>query len=284
MQVLKRSAAGASAAGRSLAPARIASVSRSGVLFRSLPTASVTIAPALSFSTVLPRYVCLAATAEEPTAEDLANSSSIFISNLSWGVDNGALNDHLESSIGGVQRVNVMMRDGRSRGMAIADFDSPAAAQAAVQKLHETELDGRTINVRIATPRAERPPREPRAYGADRGYGSDRPPRREYERREPREPRGDRPQRDPDTQLYVGNLAWSTTWQEVRDAFSEAGHAVAFANVKTTPDGRSRGFAIVAFEDAAAAERAADEMNQAELGGRRMNVRRFTTERPAAAE
>jgi RNA recognition motif-containing protein len=64
----------------------------------------------------------------------------------------------------------------------------------------------------------------------------------------------------------------------VKDAFAEAGHPVAFADVKTSPDGRSRGFAVVAFDDAESAERAAETLNQSDLGGRRINVRRFNVE------
>jgi len=65
--------------------------------------------------------------------------------------------------------------------------------------------------------------------------------------------------------------------QEVRDTFSDNGHPVQFADVKRTPEGRSRGFAIVAMDDAAAAE-AATALDQIELGGRRISVRRFNTE------
>ena len=60
--------------------------------------------------------------------------------------------------------------------------------------------------------------------------------------------------------------------------FTDAGHPVAFADVKKTPEGRSRGFAIVAMEDASSAEAAAEALNQSDLGGRRINVRRFNTE------
>lgn len=228
--------------------------------------------------------VCAAAATEEGTEASYGEqkSNSIFISNLSWGVDSEGLADHLNTTIGGVVRANVMMRDGRSRGMAIADFDSPEAAATAVERLNESEMDGRTLNVRIAEPR---PPRTDRAPRQDR-YGSDggmrREPRNDYgqERRE-REPRreGEQPrsQRDPETLLFVGNLAWATTWQEVRDTFSDNGHPVQFADVKRTPEGRSRGFAIVAMDDAAAAE-AATALDQIELGGRRISVRRFNTE------
>lgn len=62
---------------------------------------------------------------------------SIFISNLPWTVDNGALSDHIGSVSPGVVRADVLMNRGpngpRSRGMAIVDFESPEAARAAVE-------------------------------------------------------------------------------------------------------------------------------------------------------
>ncbi|KAI8465046.1 MAG: hypothetical protein J3K34DRAFT_438211 [Monoraphidium minutum] len=250
---------------------------------------SLTVSSAPAFAPAMPKYVCFSAATEDAMGEevDLSQSPSIFISNLSWGTDNSTLGEHLNSAVGGLVRVNVMMRDGRSRGMAIADFESPEQAQSAVQSLHETDLDGRTINVRIATPRVERPPRERREYGERSAYGERRDNRygepRTYERREraprdDREPREPRAPRDPETLLYVGNLSWSTTWQEVKDVFSEAGHSVAFADVKKGPDGRSRGYAIVAMNDSDSAGKAAEQLNQVELGGRNINVRRFNTE------
>jgi RNA recognition motif-containing protein len=63
--------------------------------------------------------------------------------------------------------------------------------------------------------------------------------------------------------------------------FNEAGHPVAFADVRKTPDGRSRGFAVVALESADAAAAAVEALNEAELGGRRISVRRYTVDRPA---
>lgn len=223
------------------------------------------------------RQMTMMAAAMTDGGVDLSESTSIFVSNLAWGTDNDSLGQYISAEIDGLLRVSVMMRDGRSRGMAIAEFDSPQAAQSAVQKLHETDLDGRTINVRIAEPRpprTDRAPRGDRYGGGEDRYGGERR-ERSFERREPREPREPR---DPDTLLYVGNLSWGTSWQDVKDTFQDAGLSVAFADVKRTPDGKSRGFAIVAMQDPAAAEKAVEELDQRELDGRRMNVRRFSAE------
>jgi RNA recognition motif-containing protein len=72
--------------------------------------------------------------------------------------------------------------------------------------------------------------------------------------------------------------------QDVKDAFADAGVPVVRADVKTTPEGRSRGFAIVEMPDAASAQRAVEEMDQRELGGRSVNVRRFNVDPPGGRE
>lgn len=214
-----------------------------------------------------------------------APSNTIFITNLAWTTDGDALTDHLRSAAGGtVTRVNVLTRNGRSRGMAFVDFESPDEARQAIEALDQTDLDGRTLNVRVADPPRPREERHDgvagggardRAFGArDRGsYGA---PRERFGGADGEAPRERPPRRDPDTMLYVGNLDYSVTWQELRDAFAEAGVPAQFTDVKSTQDGKSRGFAVVAMADAEAAERAVEEMNQRELAGRVMNVRRFS--------
>ena len=60
--------------------------------------------------------------------------------------------------------------------------------------------------------------------------------------------------------LYVGNLSFSTTEQELKETFEKHG---ALASVKLVTDretGRSRGFAFVEFEDAANAQGAQEAL------------------------
>lgn len=71
---------------------------------------------------------------------------------------------------------------------------------------------------------------------------------------------------------YVGNLAWRTSWQDLKDKFRECG-SVVYANVMRTEDGRSKGWGIVEFESPEEALKAVQSMNGVELGGRPMMVR-----------
>jgi RNA recognition motif-containing protein len=53
---------------------------------------------------------------------------------------------------------------GRSRGFGFVEYENDAEADAAVEKLNNSELDGRTITVNEARPREDKP----RNFGGDR--------------------------------------------------------------------------------------------------------------------
>lgn len=70
--------------------------------------------------------------------------------------------------------------------------------------------------------------------------------------------------------LYVGNLAFATTSDELQDAFGEYGTVSSATVITDRETGRSRGFGFVEMEDGA--EQAIEAMNGKELGGRTLNV------------
>lgn len=70
--------------------------------------------------------------------------------------------------------------------------------------------------------------------------------------------------------LYVGNLAFATTSDDLRDAFSEFGTVSSATVITDRETGRSRGFGFVEMEDGG--EQAIEAMNGKDLGGRSLNV------------
>lgn len=72
--------------------------------------------------------------------------------------------------------------------------------------------------------------------------------------------------------LFVGGLAWATNDQGLRAAFEPFGAVEEAAVISDRETGRSRGFGFVTFTDAAAADKAIQEMNGADLEGRTLNV------------
>lgn len=73
------------------------------------------------------------------------------------------------------------------------------------------------------------------------------------------------------TTLYVGNLPWATTEDDLMRAFSQHGTVHSARIITDRETGRSRGFGFVEVEDADA-ERCIEAMNGAELGGRPITV------------
>jgi RNA recognition motif-containing protein len=71
--------------------------------------------------------------------------------------------------------------------------------------------------------------------------------------------------------IYVGNLPFTATEDEIRETFGKHGevHSVALINDRDT--GRPRGFGFIEMDDAAAAT-AISALNGTNMGGRDLNV------------
>jgi RNA recognition motif-containing protein len=70
--------------------------------------------------------------------------------------------------------------------------------------------------------------------------------------------------------LYVGNLSFSTTADDLREAFSQYGTVTSATVIMDRETGRSRGFGFVEMEGGA--EEAVTAMNGADLQGRALKV------------
>jgi len=72
--------------------------------------------------------------------------------------------------------------------------------------------------------------------------------------------------------IFVGNLAFSTTEEQLHQAFSELGRIIKIRMVTDLETGKPRGFAFVEFEKAQDALSAIRNMNEYELNGRKIRV------------
>ncbi|GHT90914.1 hypothetical protein FACS1894122_02320 [Alphaproteobacteria bacterium] len=72
--------------------------------------------------------------------------------------------------------------------------------------------------------------------------------------------------------LHVGNLAYSVSDDNLREAFSQFGTVQSATVVKDRVSGRSKGFGFVEMSTDAEAAAAIEKMNKVELGGRTMFV------------
>ena len=77
--------------------------------------------------------------------------------------------------------------------------------------------------------------------------------------------------------LYVGNLPWSTTDAELEELFAAIGPVDSARVITDRETGRSRGFGFVEMADG---QRAMDELNGKDMGGRALRVNEANEQRP----
>jgi RNA recognition motif-containing protein len=83
--------------------------------------------------------------------------------------------------------------------------------------------------------------------------------------------------------LYVGNLAFSMSSEELEQLFTEFGQVVSAKVITERETGRSRGFGFVELGDKTAGENAIKELNGKQIGGRPLIVREAEERRPGGA-
>ena len=85
-----------------------------------------------------------------------------------------------------------------------------------------------------------------------------------------------------EAKLYVGNLPWSVTDDELKQMFSQFGEVVDAVVIKDRMTKKSKGFGFVTFAQAKDAETAKTKMNGNEDNGRKLvvNTARPRTETP----
>ena len=168
----------------------------------------------------------------------IVNSNNVFVGNLAWATSSDRLREHF-SGCGNVINAEVKVgRDGRSRGCGVVEFDSAQAALAAMQSLNETELDGRQIFVR--------------------------------EDRDTPKPAGKAPS---GRRLFVSNLAWTTTDQDLQEHMAQGGGVLSARVMVNDSNGRSKGYGIVEMATQQDALNAIQTLNNTDLNGRAMFVR-----------
>jgi RNA recognition motif-containing protein len=72
--------------------------------------------------------------------------------------------------------------------------------------------------------------------------------------------------------LYVGNLSFSTSSEELQQLFSQAGTVESVSVIEDRETGRSRGFAFVEMSSTEEGNAAIQQFNGHDIGGRTLNV------------
>jgi nucleolin len=187
---------------------------------------------------------------------------TIFVGRLAWAIDEPRLAEEF-AQFGSITSTKVI-RDrmtGRSKGFGYVEYSKPEEAQAALA-MSGKEIEGFNINVDMSQPRQT-------SYGGDRGAGNaNGGSGREYNA--PRE-RREYPKSEPSSTVFVGNLSFQATEQDIQEAFSGCGAINQIRLPKYHDTGKMKGYAYVEFDDIEAAK-ACVNMQSATIAGRSVRL------------
>jgi RNA recognition motif-containing protein len=209
--------------------------------------------------------------------------AKLFVAGLPDSISEDVLKQLFEATGGKVLSVSLPKdrMTGRPRGFGFVTLATPQEAQAARDALDGSMQAGKSISVRPF--QAEPPRRDAAGPGGPRMGGG--PPGGGGGPGGPRGPGG--PQQAPDRTLYVGNLPYDATVEEVQTLVNGvAADGVVRVHLPMDADGRKRGFGFVTMASSEAAKTAADALRTAELRNRRLvvNLAHPKGERPARPE
>jgi len=212
-------------------------------------------------------------TGEEPSlaglslADGEAEVPKVFVGNLSWSVTTEDLEAYL-SQAGQVTWCEVKRNyNGQSKGFALASFADVASTEKAIAMLHDVEMQGRRLIVRVDS----RPEDRPFGRGGQRRFGDDRPPRRSFGGSPGGDYRSPRDEPPPCERVFCGNLPFATTQADLDQIF--AGSGATYCQLVTDDSGQSRGYAIVTFSSVDAASDAIHKFNGFRVEGRSMRCK-----------
>ncbi|HKY40229.1 MAG TPA: hypothetical protein VJN18_30045 [Polyangiaceae bacterium] len=197
------------------------------------------------------------------------DARKLFVAGLPESITEDALREIFEATGGKVTDVS-LPRDratGRVRGFGFVTFSSPEEATTARDSLDGSLQAGRPISVR---PFSSEPPRReggavrdrPDAPGGGGGGGAGQE----------------------DRTLYVGNLPYDVTQQEVTALFTDNQLAAPVRiHLPVGPDGRLRGFGFVTCASSEVANQSLSTLRNLDVRGRRLmvNIAHPRGERPA---
>ncbi len=189
-----------------------------------------------------------------------ADGKNVYVGNLSWETDDAQLLE-LVSQYGTVTSAHVeTSKSGRSLGYGLVAYASEADASYAIEQLDELEFGGRKIRVRV-----DRGPTAPKAK-------KERAPREQRPRRE-RVPDEDKVVEP--TKVFVMNLNFDTTEDELADHCASYGSVVSAELLTRGRNNRPSGSAIVEYSADHEAKAAIAGLEGQELGGRPLRVREY---------
>ena len=126
------------------------------------------------------------------------------------------------------------------------DFDTPEAAEKAIQMFNLQTFEGRRLTVQATLPRTRNQPRATEPFRTETS--------------------------PPSKTLFIGNMAFDMTDKELNDLFHEVKNVVDVRVAIDRRTGQPRGFAHADFVDVESAEKAMAELSNKNVNGRFLRV------------
>jgi nucleolin len=179
-----------------------------------------------------------------------AEGVKLYVGNLDYATDEQRLREEFGQFGAPVTEIFLPTERGtnRPRGFGFVTLATRDAAEKAISKMDQAQLDGRTIRVNESRPKGERRP----GLGPG-GAGNFNPAGKE------------------EVKLYVGNLSFDTAETEIRRLFEEHGTVNDCFMPTDRDSGKVRGFCFVTMPSADA-EVACSKLNGQEVDGRPLRV------------
>ncbi|KAL9127385.1 MAG: hypothetical protein Q9175_007742 [Cornicularia normoerica] len=194
-------------------------------------------------------------TKTEPMGDE-TTERNLFVGRLSYNVDEEWLTREFES-FGELSGVRVITdRDtGRSKGYGYVEFVNAADGVKAQKAMHESEIDGRAINVDFSKPKAPPSQRQDRS----KSFGDNLSP--------------------PSDTIFVANLAFEATEDTVGEEFGKHGNVLGVRLPTDMDTGNPKGFGYVQFGSVEEAQEVFGKMSGALVLGRPVRLD-YSTPRP----
>ncbi|KAI8338963.1 hypothetical protein BC941DRAFT_469145 [Chlamydoabsidia padenii] len=184
-----------------------------------------------------------------PTTTIETEDNKVFVGNLSYSTDKDTLHKHFESAGNVTHAVVIKRSKHRSAGYGFVTFETTEQAEKAATTLDKTELDGREISVQIA--RAKQAPSK----------------QQQQQRSLPTR----RPTTTSTTRIFVANLPYVTTDDELADLFKD--FTIDSASIARLRNGRSKGYGFVDVANEVEQQKIINEFKPVTLAEREVSVK-----------
>merc|ERR1712137_1084109 len=206
----------------------------------------------------------------------------VFAGNLSFRTNVKSLKEAF-SQVGTVEKVNVVSKNRRRLGFGFVQFSSKEEAEKAIVEMNGKEVDGREIKVessKSTTAAKKEQPKKNNTSESNEKPVAKKAPAKKKAKRVPLDQR-----KESDDVLYVKGISESTEQSAVEEMFKDFG--VTSVSIRSSYRGKGKPksrFAFVTVNSAENQQAAVDKLNETEVDGQTITVKKAFTAIPPVQE